>query len=108
YSYEKSSLKRKFHFINRLYEVMPPIADEIYEDEYYYDDYSQIFYMTRVGDKIGILTDFGYSDIIYDTYEQSVPNIKNKFTDLRLIRYDKKKGKLVSLTFPNGYQQRHR
>ena len=108
YSYEKSSLKRKFHFIDRLYEVMPPIADEIYEDEYCYDDYSQIFYMTRVGDKIGILTNFGYSDIIYDTYEQSVRKARNKFSDFRLIRCDKKKGKLVSFTFPNGYHQRHR
>lgn len=108
YSYERTNLTRAFHFIDRLYEVMPPIADEIYEDEYCEDDYSQIFFMTRIGDKIGILTNFGYSDILYDTYEESKRNKRNKFADFRLIRYDKKRAKLVSFTFPNGYHQKHR
>lgn len=108
YSYERSSLKSAFHFIDRLYEVMPPIADEIYEDEYCEDDYSQTFYMTRICDKIGILTNFGYSDISYDTYEECKRTMRNRFTNFRLIRYDKKRAKRVSLTFPNGYRQRNR
>ena len=104
YSYERSSLKRAFHYIDRLYEVMPPIADEIYEDEYCEEDYSQFFYMIRIGTKIGVLTNFGYSDILYDTYQQSKRNMRNKYTDFRLIRYDKKRANRVSLTFPDSYR----
>ncbi|MDE6339952.1 MAG: hypothetical protein K2K97_09230 [Muribaculaceae bacterium] len=49
--------------------IMPPIADEIYEDELMTEDAPTIFFMSRRGDKIGILTNFGYSDIMYDSYE---------------------------------------
>ncbi len=65
---------------------MPPIADEIYEDEYCEEDSSQVFFMTRIGEKVGILTNFGYSDIIYDTYEETKRNKRNRFNDFRLIR----------------------
>lgn len=107
YSYEKTSLKNRVHFIDRLYEVMPPIADEIYEDEYCEEDSSQVFFMTRIGEKVGILTNFGYSDIIYDTYEETKRNKRNRFNDFRLIRRDRKRAKRVSLSFPNGYPRTH-
>lgn len=51
-----------------LVTCMPPIADEIYEDELLTDEDSTIFFMTRKGNKVGILTPFGYSDIVYDSY----------------------------------------
>lgn len=49
--------------------LMPPIADEIYEDELTTEDHPTTFFVTQKDDKIGILTPSGYSDIIYDSYE---------------------------------------
>lgn len=80
-----------------LDQLMPPIADEIYEDELMTDCSPTLFFMTRVKDKIGILTNFGYSDIIYDTYECD----SEKMT-FRLIRNDQKRAKRVDFYYPNG------
>lgn len=79
--------------------LMPPIADEIYEDELMTEEEPTIFFMTRRGDKIGILTDFGYSDILYDTYETD----DDKCT-FRLIRNDRKRARRVSYWNPAGKQ----
>lgn len=76
--------------------LMPPIADEIYEDELMTDDEPTTFFMTRRGDKIGILTDSGYSDIIYDSYETDV----TKCT-FRLIRNDRKRARRADFWNPN-------
>lgn len=77
--------------------LMPPIADEIYEDELITEDAPTTFFMTRRGDKIGILTDFGYSDIIYDSYEAH--NTKCTF---QLIRNDRKRARRVDYWHPDG------
>ncbi len=52
-----------------LKQIMPCIADEIYEDELMTDCSPTLFWMTCVGNKVGILTPYGFSKIIYDTYE---------------------------------------
>ncbi len=86
------ALKITHPFLNKKYyndclplleSLMPPIADEIYEDELITEDKPTLFFMTQRDDKIGILTDFGYSDIVYDSYEAD--NTKCTF---RLIRND--------------------
>lgn len=77
--------------------LMPPIADAIYEDELITEDEPTTFFMTQRNDKIGILTSFGYSEIIYDSYEAD--NIKCTF---RLIRNDRKKGRRADYWHPNG------
>lgn len=80
--------------------LMPPIADEIYEDELMTEDEPTTFFMTRRGEKIGILTDFGYSDIIYDSYEAD--DTKCTF---RLLRNDRKRARRVTLWHPDGNGQ---
>lgn len=79
----------------KINELMPPIADEIYEDELWTDCAPTLFFMTQLGDKIGILTYFGYSDMIYDTYECN----SEKMT-FGLIQKNQKKKKLVSYFNP--------
>ena len=81
----------------KLETVMPPIADEIYEDELITEESPTIFFMTRNGDRIGILTDFGYSDIIYDSYETD--NAKCSF---RLIRHYRKRARRADYWHPDG------
>lgn len=81
----------------RLEALMPPIADEICEDELMTEDAPITFFMTRRGNKIGILTDFGYSDIIYDSYETD--NTKCTF---RLIRHDRKRARRADYWHPDG------
>lgn len=102
------ALRVSYPFLNRKYYkdsmsllelLMPPIADEIYEDELMTEEEPTIFFMTRRGDKIGILTDFGYSDILYDTYETD----DDKCT-FRLIRNDRKRARHVSYWNPAGKQ----
>lgn len=61
--------KHTYPGIPMLVEVMPPIADEIFGDELLGDCAPTSFWMTRAGDKVGILTPYGYSRIGYDTYE---------------------------------------
>lgn len=78
-------------------QIMPPIAEEIYEDSLTIEDDELYIYMIRKGDKIGILTDFGYSQIEYDTYET-----KYDSHAIRLLRYDRKKAKRVDYFHPDG------
>lgn len=100
------ALQIKHPFLNRkhyndsrpsLEPLMPPIADEIYEDELITEGEPTTFFMIRRGDKIGILTDFGYSDIIYDSYETD--NTKCAF---RLIRHDRKRARRADYWHPDG------
>jgi hypothetical protein len=53
----------------KLKELLPPLADDIYEDELMEPCASHPFWMIRSGEKVGILTPFGCTDIIYDTYQ---------------------------------------
>lgn len=77
--------------------LMPPVADEIYEDELMTEEAPISIFMTRIENKVGILTDFGYSDIIYDTYETD----DDKMT-FRLIRNDRKQAKRADYWHPDG------
>lgn len=77
--------------------LMPPIADTIYEDELITEEEPTTFFMTQSDDKIGILTPFGYSDIIYDQYEAD--NAKCTF---RLIRNDRKRARRADYWHPDG------
>lgn len=77
--------------------LMPPIADEIYEDELITEVEPTTFFMTRVDDKIGILTPFGYSDIIYDRYEAD-----NAECTFRLIKNDRKRASRADYWNPDG------
>lgn len=61
--------KHTYPGIPLLVEVMPPIADEIFGDELLGDCAPTCFWMTKTGDKVGILTPYGYTEIKYDTYE---------------------------------------
>lgn len=54
------------------------------------------FYMTCVGNKIGILSDFGYSPIIYDRYETGDADCK-----FRLIRNDRKRARRANWWNPD-------
>jgi hypothetical protein len=53
----------------KLEELLPPLADDIYEDELMEACASHPFWMIRSGEKVGILTPFGCTNMIYDTYE---------------------------------------
>ena len=77
--------------------LMPPIADEIYEDELITEDFPTLFFMTQRDGKIGVLTAFGYSDIIYDSYEAD--NAKCSF---RLIRNDRQSAHSADYWHPDG------
>lgn len=77
--------------------LMPAIADEIYEDELMTEEEPTIFFMTQRGDKVGILTNFGYSDIIYDSYEAD-----DGECTFRLIRNDRRRAKRVDYWHPAG------
>lgn len=91
-SKRRSSLSRID--IPAITELMPPIADEIYEDELMTDCSPTLFWMTRVGNKIGILTPHGYSKIIYDAYE----TLDNEYL-FRLTRNECKRVKLQDYSF---------
>ena len=77
--------------------LMPPVADDIYEDELITEEEPTLFFVTQRDDKIGILTDFGYSDIVYDSYEAD--NTKCTF---RLIRNDCKMACWADYWHPDG------
>lgn len=77
--------------------LMPSIADEIYEDELMTEEIPIPIYMIRIDNKVGILTDYGYSDIIYDTYKTD----DNKMT-FKLIRNDRKRAKRADYWHPDG------
>ena len=95
-----TSLNTKCMFRNQLpllKLVMPLVADEIYEDELITEAEPTIFFMTRIDDKIGILTPFGYSPIKYDTYQTD-----NDKCSFRLIRHDRKKAHRADYWHPEG------
>lgn len=77
--------------------LMHPIADEIYEDELITEGHPTLFFMTQRDGKIGILTYFGYSGIIYDSYEAD-----NTEYTFRLIRNDCQKACLADYWHPDG------
>ncbi len=85
------------HRLARLETIMPCIADEIYEDQLMTEEEPMLCFMTRKGDKVGILTDFGYSPIIFDSYETD--DNKGIF---RLIRMDRKRARRVDWWHPDG------
>lgn len=91
------------HFCNALSTletIMPCIADEIYEDEFMVGDPEEspsLFFMTRIGNKIGILTDLGYSKIVYDTYE-----CDNSKCSFRLIRHNRRRACRADWWHPDG------
>ena len=100
------ALRVSYPFLNKrhyndslplLETLMPTIADEIYEDELMTEDAPTTFFMTRRGNKIGILTDFGFSDIIYDSYEAD--NTKCTF---QLIRHDRKRARRANYWHSDG------
>lgn len=77
--------------------LMPCIADEIYEDELLTDCEPTLFFMTRIGDKIGILTYCGYSPIVFDEYETDDEHIS-----FRLLRHDIKRARHADWSHPDG------
>ena len=88
------------HYLTTLESIMPCIADEIYEDEILVDDPEELpslFFMTRRGDKVGILTDIGYSPIIYDSYE-----VDTDECSFQLIRKDRNRVKYANWWNPSG------
>lgn len=91
---QTNGLKGKFPHVPMLKQLMPPIAEEIYEDELMTDCAPTLFWMTRIDEKVGILTPHGYSKIIYDKY---VPNPEE--WNFRLIQNGKKRAKLIDYTF---------
>ena len=58
-----------------IYEMLPCIADEIYEDQLMTECAPTLFFIVRVGKKIGILTPFGVSEIEYDNYVVNSENM---------------------------------
>ena len=80
--------------------IMPCIADDIYEDDFMVDDPEEmpsLFFMIQVGNKVGVLTDYGYSNISYDTYETN-----SRDCSFRLIRNDRKRARHANWWQPNG------
>ena len=61
------------------------------------EEMPSLFFMTRVGNKIGILTAFGYSEIIYDRYEAN-----NEDCTFRLIRNNRIRGRRADWWQPDG------
>lgn len=80
--------------------LMPCMADDIYEDEFMVDDPEEmpsLFFMLRIGDKVGVLTDYGFSKIIYDSYETN-----SRDCSFRLIRNDRKRARRADWWHPDG------
>ena len=59
-----------------LKEILPTIADEIFETELYTDCSPTTFWVARQGDKIGIITRWNATDIIYDSFSGNEDDIK--------------------------------
>ena len=85
------------HSLVTIEPLMPCIADDIYEDELMTDCEPTTFFMTRIGGKIGILTDWGYSKIIYDRYETD-----DTYRSFRLIQNDRKRARRADWYSPDG------
>lgn len=80
---------RKFRqHVPHLKWIMPCIADDIYEDQLYTDCEPTLFFVARAGDKIGILTDFGHTPIIYDRFDTEDQELKFHLTSDSLGRTD--------------------
>lgn len=58
-----------------LKEILPPIADEIYEAELYTDCAPTLFWIAKSGDKIGVITSMDATDIIYDSFDGDDENM---------------------------------
>jgi hypothetical protein len=67
--HEAHDMTRRSENMYKLEVLLPPIADDIYEDELMEPCASHPFWMIRCGEKVGILTPFGCTEMIYDTYE---------------------------------------
>ena len=63
------SIKKRPDFVKVLQEYLPCEFDEIYEDQICTDCSPTLFWVFRKGDKLGILTEFGHTEAIYDGYE---------------------------------------
>lgn len=88
------------HYLETLEPIMPCIADEIYEDQFMVDDPDEmpsLFFMVRAGNKVGVLTDCGYSETIYDKYETN-----SRDCSFRLIRNDRKRARRANWWQPSG------
>ena len=88
------------HYLYTIGSIMPCMADEIYEDEFMVEDTEEmpsLFFMLQVGNKVGVLTDFGYSKVIYDTYETN-----SKECSFRLICNDRKRALRANWWSPDG------
>ena len=92
-----NALTRYKNSLVTIESLMPCIADDIYEDQLMTDCEPTLFFMTRIGDKIGILTDWGYSKIIYDQYETN-----DTGRSFRLISNDRKRARRADFYSPDG------
>lgn len=80
--------------------LMPCIADDIYEDDFITDDTDEmpsLFFMLRIENKVGVLTDYGFSKIIYDSYKTDSRNCS-----FRLISNDRKRAHRADWWHPDG------
>lgn len=59
-----------------LKEILPTISDDIFEAELYTDCSPATFWVARQGDKIGIITRWNATDIIYDSFSGNDDDIK--------------------------------
>lgn len=91
---------RDKHTLVTIESLMPCIADDIYQDEFMVDDPDEmpsLFFMLRRENKVGVLTDNGYSQIIYDSYDAN-----SKDCSFRLIRNDRKRARRANWWNPGG------
>ncbi|WP_289876363.1 hypothetical protein, partial [Bacteroides caecimuris] len=91
---------RDRHYLYTIGSIMPCMTDEIYEDEFMVEDTEEmpsLFFMLQAGNKVGVLTDFGYSKIIYDRYETN-----SEECSFRLIRNDRKRALRANWWCPDG------
>ncbi|MCH5327864.1 MAG: hypothetical protein J1E02_02490, partial [Coprobacter sp.] len=65
---QTNDIKHVWYDIPTVEEILPPISDEIFEDEILEECFCRTFYMLVKDDKIGVLNNHGYTDIIYDYY----------------------------------------
>lgn len=68
-------IRNLFHSAPGLTELLPMEYDELYEDEICTDCSPTLFWVFRKGDKLGILTDFGHTEAIYDGYDTDWENL---------------------------------
>ena len=86
-----------------IYEIVPCIADEIYEDQLMTECAPTLFFVVRVGKKIGILTPFGVSKIEYDNYVANSENMT-----FRMIRNDSNRTNNVDYWCPAAMEMHDR